>query len=183
MRGKDVLVIAPGKTYNTHRNEINNYIEKVRPIVISVNFVMEDKEAYAFFGNPKRYARLGEKRVGHKVIISSNIRCDDKKNIVVNYHSLINRGYKYFENSTIMLLNLLKRVNPGKIAIAGFDGFREDEVENYADSSFQNKRHIGEFATLNKEITEMFSDIIDTMYPDCVFEMITPSLYESALKK
>ena len=82
-----------------------------------------------------------------------------------------------------MLLNLLKRVNPGKIAIAGFDGFREDEVENYDDSSFQNKRHIGEFATLNKEITEMFSDIIDTMYPDCVFEMITPSLYESALKK
>ena len=78
---------------------------------------------------------------------------------------------------------MIKIVNPVKIEMDGFYGFREDEVENYADSSFQNKRHIGEFATLNKEITEMFSDIIDTMYPDCVFEMITPSLYESALKK
>lgn len=45
---------------------------------------------------------------------------------MVNYQSLINRGYKYFENSTIMLLSLLKRINPSKIVIAGFDGFRED---------------------------------------------------------
>ena len=50
-----------------------------------------------------------EQRQGRKVIVSSNVHSDGE-DIVVNYHSLINRGYKYFENSTIMLLNLLKRI-------------------------------------------------------------------------
>ena len=51
-------------------------------------------------------------------------------------------GYRYFDNSTIMLLNLMKRLNPSKITIAGFDGFRTDWAQNYADSSYQNNRHI-----------------------------------------
>lgn len=101
--------------------------------------------------------------------------------MVINYHSVINRGYKYFENSTIMLLNLLKRINPGKITIAGFDGFREESDKNYSDKSFQNERHVNEFATLNKEITAMLQEIVETMYPSCLLELITPSLYEKAI--
>lgn len=123
---KEVLVMVPGNTLNTHRGIIDNYIKEHQLNIISVNFVADEISAYAFFGNQKRYSRLQNKRIGRKVIISSNIKSDTKEDIVVNYQSLINRGYKYFENSTIMLLSLLKRINPSKIVIAGFDGFRED---------------------------------------------------------
>lgn len=100
------------------------------------NFVAEHPEIISFFGNAKRYSSLKEKRNGRKVIISSNVKSDTDQDIVVNYHSFINRGYKYFENSTIMLLNLLKRVNPRKVTIAGFDGFSENVDKNYVDASY-----------------------------------------------
>lgn len=182
MEGKEILVMVPGNTLNTHRKTIDNYISRNHPIVISVNFVADEPSAYAFFGNQKRYSRLEYKRTGRKVIVSSNIKPDDEKDIVVNYQSLINRGYKYFENSTIMLLSLLKRINPSKISIAGFDGFSENTEKNYSDKSFQNERHVGEFVTLNKEISSMFGEIVETMSPLCTFELITPSIYETVIK-
>lgn len=176
MEGKEILVMVPGNTLNTHRRIIDDYIKDNEPIVISVNFVADEPSAYAFFGNAKRYARLDKKREDRKVIISSNIKSDSPKDIVVNYHSLINRGYKYFENSTIMLLNLLKRVNPTMITLAGFDGFDSRAEKNYVDSSYQNERHVEEFETLNKEIRVMFKDVIEIMYPTVRFSMITPSM-------
>lgn len=175
--GKEVLVMAPGNTLNTHREMIDGYIESNNPVVISVNFVADNPNAYAFFGNQKRYARLAKKREGRNVIISSNVKSDCAADVIVNYHSLINRGYKYFENSTIMLLKLLKRISPKKISLAGFDGFSEDTAANYADSSFQNERHVSEFDTLNKEITAMYNEIKETLYPDCEIDFLTPSIY------
>lgn len=183
IEGKEVVVMVPGNSLNMCRNIIDNYILDNKPVVISVNFVAEEQSAYAFFGNPKRYARLAEKRRGRKVVVSSNIKEREDTDITINYHSIINRGYKYFENSTIMLLNLLKRINPRKITIAGFDGFDESSKFNYYDNSFQNERHVNEFATLNREIATMFKEIIETMSPECKFEFLTPSLYESILEK
>ena len=81
-----------------------------------------------------------------------------------------------------MLLSLLKRLNPSKIIIAGFDGFNEDSEKNYFDDSFQNDRHVMEFSALNKELSEMFRGIVETMSPDCKFEFLTPSFYENILE-
>lgn len=180
-QGKEVLIMVPGNTLNTHRDLIDSYIKEKKPIVISVNFVADEPTAFAFFGNQKRYSRLKAKRSKRHIIISSNIKSDNSEDVIVNYHSLINRGYKYFENSTIMLLNLLKRINPRKISIAGFDGFSEVSDKNYSDKSFQNERHVKEFELLNKEITEMFGEIIDIMSPTCKFNVITPSIYADRL--
>lgn len=96
----------------------------------------------------------------------------------MNYHSLINRGYKYFENSTIMLLNLLKRIEVSKISLAGFDGFETDKKSNYADDSFQNDRHRSEFDDLNKEIESMLDEITEMLAGKCEINFITPSRFE-----
>ena len=112
------------------------------------------------------------------MIISSNIKSDGTENILVNYHSLINRGYTYFENSAIMLFNLLKRLKPKQVSIAGFDGFNKAIGDNYSDMSFQNERHVCEFSKLNEELNEMFNEIVETMSPDCKFVFLTPSLFE-----
>ena len=179
---KEVLIMVPGSSLNAYRAEIDSYINNHAPIVISVNFVADNAEAYAFFGNQKRYARLEMKRAGRKTIITSNVKSDTNNDMIFNYHSLINRGYHYFENSAIMLFNLLKKLNPAQITIAGFDGFRESE-QNYSDESFQNNRHANEFDLLNKEITEMLGEIIETMTPACRFNFMTPSLYEKSLER
>lgn len=173
---QEVVVMVPGSSLNTYRREVDRYIKKDNVFVISVNFVADALSAYAFFGNQKRYNKLAAKRVGREVIIASNVKPDSSARIV-NYHSLINRGYKYFENSTIMLLNLLRRLDVKKISIAGFDGFETQKQSNYTDDSFQNDRHIEEFDELNKELTLMFSDFCKTMEGKCVLKFITPSRF------
>lgn len=178
IKGKEVLVLAPGNTLNTHREIIDSYVHKNSPVIISVNFVADDMSAYAFFGNQKRYNRLEKKREGRTIIVSSNIKSSSTADIKINYYSLINRGYEYFENSTIMLLMLLKRLSPKRIAIAGFDGFNKEIDNNYSDSSFQNERHVEEFQILNTEIQTMFAKIKETMSPNCEFAFLTPSLFE-----
>lgn len=107
--GKDILILAPGNSLNTYRDKIENFKQENCPLTISVNFVSTNKEDYAFFGNQKRYDRYNKERIGRTILISSNIRSNCDSDILVNYYSLINRGYKYFENSTIMLLNFLKK--------------------------------------------------------------------------
>ena len=181
IEGREVVVLVPGNTLNTHREIIDKYIQDNNPVVISVNFVADNPDAYAFFGNKKRYSRLEHKRAGRKVIVSSNVKPDNDTDVVINYHSLINRGYKYFENSTIMLFKLLKRANANKIIIAGFDGFDEKSDKNYVDTSYQNERHVAEFTMLNKEISEMFGEVVKMMQPSCEFKMLTPSLYEDII--
>ena len=174
---REVLVLVPGNSLNEYAKEISDYITVHDPFVISVNFVDANKKSYAFFGNQKRYAMLKEQRQGRKVIVSSNVHSDGE-DIVVNYHSLINRGYKYFENSTIMLLNLLKRIEVNSIAIAGFDGFDTEKKNNYIDGSYQNDRHIDEFVQLNEEIGDMLTGISETLEGKCEIHMITPSMFE-----
>lgn len=179
---REVLVMVPGSSLNTCCDKINEYIEEKNPVIISVNFVANYKRAYAFFGNQKRYNKFKDKGDNIKFIVSSNVK-GEQNDIVVNYHSLINRGYKYFENSAIMLLNLLKRLEVKKISIAGFDGFDSGKISNYADDSFQNDRHISEFHELNKEIGAMLTDVAETLKGKCEITMITHSRYEACLRK
>lgn len=177
INSREVVVLVPGNSLNVYRKEIDEYIEANNVFVVSVNFIAENEEAYAFFGNQKRFNKLHRTHQGRKTIVSSNVdSCGDS--IVVNYHSLINRGYKYFENSTIMLLNLLKRVGVSKISIAGFDGFELDKASNYSEESFQNDRHRSEFEDLNKEIAQMLSEVIETLAGRCEIHFITPSRFD-----
>ncbi len=177
VRDKEILVLVPGNTLNEYKYSIKEYIDKHTPLIISVNFVYEDNTSYSFFGNQKRYSMTKKQRENRNVIVSSNIKSDTLNDYVINYHSLINRGYKYFENSTMMLFNLLKKLCPSRISIAGFDGFSKESKDNYFDASFQNDRHMFQFDSLNLEIKEMFSDIKEIMTPECEFIFITPSIF------
>lgn len=177
--GKETLVLVPGSSLNLYKDKIDEYIEKNDPVIISVNFQSEYEQSYAFYGNAKRYKN--NVNSNKRTIISSNIKSLNDTDIVVNYHGLINRGYKYFENSTIMLLHLLKKLEVKKITIAGFDGFSRDVKTNYMDSSFSDSRNIEDYDIMNKEIGSMLSDIVKTLKGKCEVSMLTPSLYEGAL--
>lgn len=182
--GKKIVVLVPGSSLNEYREVIDSYIHDNDAFVISVNFVSHFPGAFAFFRNQKKYSLSAKKRSGKNVIISSNIKSDgcEQTSIVVNYYSLINHGYKYFENSTIMLLNLLKHIEVKEIAVAGFDGFETAKKDNYYDSSFENGRHIAEFDAVNSEIESMLKKFAATVKEKCKISFITPSRFENCLK-
>ena len=139
-------------------------------------------DSVAFFGNEKRYQYREHKKGRETVIITSNIKSRDDE-IIVNYQSLINRGYKYFENSTMMLLNLLRRVGVAKIIFAGFDGFAVEKQTNYTNDSFQNDRYIDMFGELNNEIHKMLTDYAKTVSEKCIIHFLTPSIFEQEFTK
>lgn len=178
IEGKEIVVLSPGNTLNTHRKEIEEYLNNHDVLVISVNFVPDNyPNDFCFFGNQKRYNKTKSKRADQMCILSSNVKSDCEEDLIVNYHTLINRGFRYFENSVIMLLNLLKKLNPHKISIAGFDGFQAEKTNNYVDTEFQNDRHMEEFALLNKEISKMLAEITETLSGKCEIKLLTPSIY------
>ena len=179
INGREVLVMVPGNSLNTYRQQIDQYIDEKKPFVVSVNFIADYPKSYAFYGNQKRYTLNKNKRQGREVIVSSNVQPDGPA-IMVNYHGLINRGYKYFENSAIMLLNLLKKSDANHISIAGFDGFEVGKDTNYTDASFQNDRHKANFDELNKEIKLMLRDYMETISEKCTITFLTPSQFDNS---
>lgn len=179
---KEILLLVPGSSLTQKRDEIAAYIKENNPVCISVNFV-SDYCDYAFWGNAKRYVNCKKARKSVHNIITSNIVSDNEEDVIVNYYSLINREYKNFENSSIMLLNLLKRIGVSRITIAGFDGFDAQNKNNYYDNTFQNYRHIDEFALLNSELYDMLEKYYLTMKKNCKITMITPSLFSNAINQ
>lgn len=181
IRNREVLVLVPGNSLKEYGGRIWQYIEKYNPLCISVNYISKYSK-YVFWGNSKRYAMYKGERNYVENIVTSNIKPDNEKDYWVNYYSLINYDYKNFENSTIMVLNLLKRIGVDKITIAGFDGFEEKSDSNYVDDSFQKERHMESYNELNAELYDMFEKYYETMKNTCQISMLTPSLYEGILK-
>jgi len=172
---KPILICAPGKTLETHKAIIDKYIEEVNPIIISINFVSDYAGSYSFFANKKRY---NPKLHNERLIVTSNLAQEIKSDIIINYHSVVNHGYKLFDNSVIMLLNLLKRLHIRDIAIAGMDGFSSNVESNYFDKYFEVERLAPHLDGINEDIGEMLSNYIDMVKGFCKIRLITPSLFQ-----
>lgn len=131
---KKILVLAPGYSIKEKKQEIDQFIEKENPVVISINFIPEDyKTDYAFFSNARRFNQASETEC--KLIITSNIETD-KKVIRLNYNTLssaFDQGY----NSYVMLLKLLKNLGVTVVFAAGADGYA-GVGKNYYKSSLRS---------------------------------------------
>ncbi|MBR1748109.1 MAG: aldolase catalytic domain-containing protein [Clostridia bacterium] len=178
--GQDILVLAPGATLRTHKETILKYKKEKSPVTICVNFITDEfGEAYSFFANKKRYdANLINDP--QRIVAVSNVK-PKYGEIQISYDRLIDRRYKMFDNSTIMLLNLLKIIGVKSIALAGFDGYRKDTKNNYFDESFFNERHASEFDTINQEVFHLFKDFVSTVGDHCEVLFLTPSIYKEML--
>ena len=182
---KCVLLLGPGSTIATYKDRINSFIAKYHPIVITINYVSDDYVAdFAFFGSNKRYEEATNKRVNTntRIIVTSNIKDSDGDNYVINYSKVIEVGYRHFDNSTIMLLNLLKRLNVSKVFIAGVDGFVKGGA-NYYDSHLDYRRDTEKYIDLNRETEMMLRQFKLKTANKMDIRFITPSAYEHVFEK
>jgi 4-hydroxy 2-oxovalerate aldolase len=171
----EILVMVPGHTIVSYQAIISEYIQQIDPFIISINFMLNNERSIAFFGNQKRY---NNNDAGKQIrVITSNIKSHNVNDIVVNYESLIMREGKYFDSSTIMLLNLLRRLNVRKLSIAGFDGYIAGK-ENYLSDSLTVKRFESEYDVLNNELMTMFTKFVKRVSNKCEIKFITPSIFE-----
>ena len=179
LNGKNILVLAPGRTVSDYYDRIEEYIRKEAPVVICVNFVPSRFESdFYFYANTIHWQRVCDEIEHESCILTSNIHANIQNTLLVDYSSLIVEDSKLFDNSTIMLLNLLKKIDVSKIVIAGFDGLKEGRG-NYINIAFPNKLQEMPVVEINKEVQKLFKQYKEKIAGKIVIEMLTPSVYEN----
>ena len=180
LHGKSVLVLAPGRSIHDHGSRIEEYIDKENPVVISINFIPDQFTSdYFFYANTIHWQRVCDEIEHGDCIVTSNIHESVQDTLLVDYSSLIAEDSRLYDNSTIMLLNLLKKVEVSKIAIAGFDGLKENG-DNYINPTFPNRLSEMSIAETNKEVRKLFEQYKEKVAGKIAIEMLTPSIYEKS---
>ena len=185
MRGRNVAIIAPGKSVRLELDKVRDYIEENNAVAISVNYIPDAiKPDYLYINNINRYKMLKSSKscVNARMIATSNIK-DISDKYVVSFRKLYKCGWQHSDNSTIFLLRLLDLLNVSRIGIAGLDGFAPNggAAGNYA---AENLEHLveGESAILaNREIAEMIEDFQATKQSNAMVEFITTSRFSRGL--
>ncbi len=163
--GKEILIIAPGKSINSESEKVLDFIRKTKPIVIGVNFQPEDIPVdFLFFSNKRRYDQAvinSEERV----ICTSNIIDNSSDHFVVNYDKLLNNIGAVEDNAGLMLLSLLQKLNIVKIHLAGFDGYSLDKSleESFAKKEFSTAQTMDRLERINLGMNYMINEFSKKM--------------------
>lgn len=188
--GKDVVIIAPGKSVEDEKEHIESYIAKLsNPLVISINFIPEGINVdYVYFGNVRRYSywKQNEKFNEIKKIIVSNVTQEvSNGDYLVSFNRLNKCGWEYMENSTIMLIRLLDQLNVALVGIAGMDGYStsNSSQENYANDKLELSNVKENPEQLNKDISSMLEDFLYTKESNMKISFITKSKFSYVLEK
>lgn len=177
--GRDILVLAPGKSLNTQKDKIIDYYEKNKPLVISVNFITDIIPVdIAFLGNLKRFSSIAQliddNNNVNKVIVTSNIQAETSEKVIkINYSDYLNEDSTIVDNSGIMALNLLQKLGVTEVSLAGFDGFSINRMENYYTEDLINSAPIDELVLKSNAISNKLKSLKQVMNID----FITDSMY------
>jgi 4-hydroxy 2-oxovalerate aldolase len=141
IKGRNVLIIAPGGSVTREKDKIKAYIEKTKPIVFAINQIPKDYKAdFVFLSNARRYNQLMydiiQTDTDARFIITSNITAADKnKKIVFNFAPLRIDVADISDNAVLLLIKILKKLDIGTVTVAGFDGFSAGAGNYSADYS------------------------------------------------
>lgn len=156
--GRKILIIGPGKTIETEKEKIHDFINEHNPFVCSVNFMPNAFDYDALFiSNLKRFESMKEVIRGNsnKIIITSNIaNSNEYTPFVVNYSDLLVGNPAISDNAGLMLINLFIRLSVKSVYLAGFDGFSINKTTNYFSNELVNDVEYDELVKKNEAITK-----------------------------
>lgn len=186
---KDVLIIAPGKSALLKQAYINEFIKANHPIVFAVNAILEGYNYdYLFLVNSARYefAKMSHPDIFQrtmKIVLSTVKNKPDANEYIIRADRAIKKGWNFFDNAVICALRLLDKLNPSKVYIAGFDGFKTKYNESYADASLPSLNPGNDWNDINREITDMYRDFKYNSDIGNKIQFITESIFDDESKR
>jgi 4-hydroxy 2-oxovalerate aldolase len=183
MSERKVLLLAPGKSIDTEKKEILQFIQEENPVVIGVNALNPAYEYdYLFLINSARYQYAKEIYTEQfnrtTKILLSNIKTEPGKDeMIVNFNRVVKFGWEHFDNAVINCLRLLDKLKVSQVCIAGFDGFKHKYNESYADASLPTLNPDGKWDELNEEIADMFQDFYKKTDKTMNIHFLTDSIF------
>lgn len=172
--GKSVLVVAPGKSIESAKEEIAKLNADSDVVSIGLNLTTDIATDYVVTTRTEVY----EEAVANnkKVIVPSNISKGGRGNVkVLNYKNWIVVDEKTHDSSSVITLNLLKACGVKEILLAGLDGFSVNINENYADPNMRRPVTDEQAQGRNAYYKKFIADLRDS---GLIIKFITPSLYE-----
>ncbi len=177
--GKNILLLGPGKTIYSEQDKIKDIIAKENPIIITVNFVSDIfNQDYVYISNLKRFDNLEvispSIEDNYELIITSNITTEKKDGqFIINYKSYTIDDDNVFDNAGLMAMQFICKCNPNTIYLAGFDGFSDDNKQNYFSVNMVNNVEIDVLNLKNESMKYYINKILSNYN----YEFITTSSY------
>lgn len=155
--GKNILVLAPGKSLQLEGNKIKDFIKNNKPLIISLNFKPKNYVAdLTFVSNIKRFSTL--EQLDSHLVVTSNIENYPQNAMVLNYSSYLNNS-KMYDNVALIFFKLLIQLGINNVNIAGLDGFSNVASENYISGDLINNAKESEFDERNQIMSQELSRI------------------------
>lgn len=177
LKGKNILVLAPGRSINDNKDRINAELAKSDTIGISLNFYNKDFNTdYLFSSNMRRYSKLDDKigsDIKTKVILTSNMREAKNKDYVINFFSLALESKDIIDNAALMVFKLLIKLGISSVKVAGMDGYDVHNPYVYSDESTQF-----DFSNVADMRNKLIKKELEQIRKSLKVEFITKSLYE-----
>lgn len=169
---RKILILAPGHSLVTRKAEIQEFIDKEKPVVIAANFAPVDYAFdYVFCSNAMRYEEIKRRQIEGTVLVTSNLmgECDSGEK-VLNYSELSFDERGACTNCVIMLMKLLQRLEIRHLFVAGFDGYEEGK-DNYVTSYMVNQH------TKGLEENIRIRRYVDELQKSLAIDFLTESKY------
>ena len=155
--GKDVLIIAPGRSSLEERDKVIQCAQRKNVVTISLNFdYSECSTDFIFLSNLRRFRELdANKRC--KCIVTSNIPAVDVY-LKTEYRNLLNDEESVRDNSGMMLIKYLIQLGAHKVLLAGFDGYSVDPTQNFANQKMNFYTQKATFEAMNEGMTSILRE-------------------------
>lgn len=161
--GHRLLLIGPGSSVKKELDEIRMSIDD-NTLVISVNHIPDGIDVdYLFLSNSKRYVQIASELVGLdvQIIATSNVTSTSGGfDFVLNNSTLLDFNAEFIDNSLVMLLKALIKLNVSEAYLAGFDGYSENS-ENFSNPNMEYDFLKGKASYLNKYTSDFIASVAD----------------------
>lgn len=159
LRGKKVIIIAPGKSLLSEREKVIAAASKKDVISISINFdYAECQTDYIFLSNLRRLKSIDTDKL-KKCVVTSNIPVIDAYT-QIPYTELLNDVEPVMDNSGLMLIKFLIKSEVSEIYVAGMDGYAVNPDDNFVDSKMNFYLKKTEYESMNAGIETVLREFI-----------------------
>ena len=175
LAGKDVLLVAPGKSIIKYKHSIEEKINDENVVSIGLNLTEPFDVDYQMTTRQDVYDTAVNS--GKAVITTSNVSKGARGNVkVLNYKNWIDiSDGRTHDSSSVIMLNFLVACGVKSIILAGLDGFAVNINENYSDPNLRRPVSVEQVERRNAYY-KRFIDVISNKGINVKF--ITPSKYE-----
>ena len=171
---KQVLLIASGHSVADNLEVIKQKVEGGNYFVIALNHKPQFDCDYYFFSNQQRFDEFKESLPVERKIITTNIRHNQKINIVIELRSIAYIEGGFVTNAAILMINYLIYQNIEQVEIVGLDGYQVGR-DNYAYDETNIPDSLRSFIELNQVVE---SSLIALKLLINI-KLTTPSIYEN----